>query len=110
MSEVVGIKKRDKTSLLVVVAAGLEIECLDGTVSIELDCQSFGAELWVQNVIFALVSNRDHVSDDVHFINVKRRWPTLTVNRRFGGCLCSRTSRLQKCDRDRCTQNAMHAR
>lgn len=33
MVDVVGIKKRDKTSLLVVVAAGLEIECVDGTVS-----------------------------------------------------------------------------
>lgn len=32
MIDVVGIRKRDKTSLLVVVAAGLEIECLDGTV------------------------------------------------------------------------------
>ncbi len=32
MSDIVGIKKRDKTSLLVVVAAGLEIECSDGTV------------------------------------------------------------------------------
>ncbi len=35
MSDVVGIKKRDKTSFLVVVAAGLEIECVDGTVSAE---------------------------------------------------------------------------
>ena len=32
MSDVVGIKKLDKTSLLVVVAAGLEIECVDGRV------------------------------------------------------------------------------
>ena len=32
MSDVVGIKKRDRTSLLVVVAAGLEIECIDGRV------------------------------------------------------------------------------
>jgi hypothetical protein len=35
MYEVVGIRKRDKTSLLVVVAAGLEIECLGGKVRFE---------------------------------------------------------------------------
>lgn len=35
MKDIVGIQKRDKTSMLVVVAAGLQIECIDGRVGTE---------------------------------------------------------------------------